>query len=174
LKLYYAISDTPIGKNEQRELALRLLKIAVPVQPPIAFGEHGKPYFVSSERHDQKVMPCFNYSHCEYGAACIVGDSEAGVDIESVRAGIRKASIRPALIRRVCCDNEIELIKSDDDFIRMWVMKEAYAKYTGKGFAQGFRGIDTTALGDCVIKVGGVYIGWYCEKKLDKIRQIML
>jgi phosphopantetheinyl transferase len=149
MTVYYSIGTTPLDKAEQRVEALKLLDLAVPDKPKIAYGEHGKPYFMNSELF-------FNYSHCKFGAVCALGDCENGVDIQEIR------TVRPSLIKRVCCDSEIRSIKSDEDFIRIWVMKEAYSKFTGRGLSEGFRSIDTTAFPEwCVCKIGSVMIGCY-------------
>ena len=139
MKLYYAIYKNANPRD--------LLKIAVPNPPEILRGEHGKPYFKDSDIF-------FNCSHCKFGAACIVADCEVGVDIQEIR------KVKPAVIKRVCTDSEIESIKTDEDFIRIWTMKEAYSKYTGNGFAEGFSTIDTTGWTNFV-KIGNCYISWY-------------
>jgi phosphopantetheinyl transferase len=158
LRLYYAISETP----QPRELARYLLKQATDGRPGvIAYGEHGKPYFKDSDIY-------FNYSHCKYGAACIVANQEIGVDIQELR------TVKPSVIKRVCCDNEIKLIKTDEDFIKIWTMKEAYAKFTGKGFAEGFKSIDTTTFPEkCSYRVGNMLISWYCENPTDAELQLV-
>jgi len=126
------------------------------------FGKYGKPYFENSDIF-------FNYSHCGYGVACVVAKEEVGIDIEHIK------TVRPAVIERVCCENELLLIgkKTDkvgktvydcENFKRIWVMKEAYAKFTGKGFAERLESIDTTKLPKkCSFKVDNCYIGFYCE-----------
>jgi phosphopantetheinyl transferase len=148
MKLYYTISDSPLNKEKQRNLARYLLDCAVPNAPEIIFGVHGKPYFKGSDVF-------FNYSHCDFGAACIVANCEVGVDIQHIK------KVRPSVIQKVCNDFETDLIKSNEDFIKIWTMKEAYAKFTGEGFSRGFRSIDTTKLPECTIKVGRCYISWY-------------
>jgi len=157
LKLYYEIFDSPVDKTTQRMNALRLLDLAVPNKPEIVLGEHGKPYFINSEIH-------FSYSHCEYGVACGIHTAPIGVDIQEIRA------VRPQVLRRVCNDKEIESIKTDEDFIRIWTMKEAYAKFTGKGLAEGFKSIDTTGMS--AVKVKNCYLSWYCEGSVDKVQLI--
>jgi 4'-phosphopantetheinyl transferase len=148
LKLYYVISE--------RFTALDLLKYSIKQEygitelPEIARTKHGKPYFPSSNIK-------FNYSHCKAGVACIVAvGREVGVDIQEIR------KVRPAVIERVCCDNELKQIKTDEDFIRIWTLKEAYSKFTGRGFSEGFKSIDTTTFPDkLVVQKGDVFIAYY-------------
>jgi 4'-phosphopantetheinyl transferase len=160
MRLYYTISK----EISARDLLKRAIdKRAADGRPyVIAYKEHGKPYFVNSDIF-------FNYSHCKYGAACIVANQEVGVDIQDIK------SVRPAVIKRVCNDCEISSIKTDEDFIRIWTMKEAYAKFTGKGFAEGFKSIDTANM--TAVKIGNCYISWYSQNgevpELIEIKDIL-
>jgi len=166
LRLYYTISENAA--------ALKLLDYAleqefnIKKRPEILRGEHGKPYFADCDIK-------FNYSHCKYGVACAVSDCEIGVDIQEIR------KIKPSVIQRVCCDNELEIIKNDEDFIRIWTLKEAYSKYTGKGFAERFKSIDTTKFSpECVFKVGAgvslpsLYIACYATGVTPQLVQVEL
>ena len=157
MNIYFSIFNTPAKQSEQCETALFLLDLALEREFAVKRGEmgeivrnpHGKPYF-----KDASVF--FNYSHCKYGAACAVAKGEVGVDIEYSRRA------RPSVIERVCCDNEIKTIHNSDDFMRIWVQKEAYSKFTGRGFSEGFKSIDTTKFPrDIVFKQGGLYIAGY-------------
>lgn len=154
MNVYFCLSDTPLDKSCQREWAIYLLDYAVlrefgVATPEVVRGEHGKPYFKDSDIF-------FNCSHCKYGVACVVGSEEVGVDIQEIRLA------KPAVIKRVCCVNELALIKNDDDFIKAWVQKEAYAKFTGKGFAESFVMIDTTTFPKgLVFKQDNCYIACY-------------
>jgi len=148
------LSEKALTKSEQREKALSALDYALMREfdmerPEILYSEHGKPYFKDS---DVK----FSYSHCNYGVTCAVSKNEIGVDIERIR------EIKPAVIKRVCCDNELRLIKSNTDFLKIWVQKEAYAKFTGRGFAEGLKSIDTTVLQNShVLEHREFFIGVY-------------
>jgi phosphopantetheinyl transferase len=167
MKLYYHVSETPLGKSRQRELALGLLERGLTEAGAvigtetgteigeILRGEFGKPYLANSDI-------CFNYAHCEYGVACAVGSSEVGVDIQEIRA------VSPAVVRRVCCAGEIREIESggNSDFIKIWVQKEAYAKFTGRGLAEGFARIDTSSFPpERVFRQGNVWIAYYTSLK---------
>ncbi|MCL2071395.1 MAG: 4'-phosphopantetheinyl transferase superfamily protein [Oscillospiraceae bacterium] len=154
-------NDEPLSKEKQRELALHLLDYALLCEfgvKRVQLGEivktgYGKPFFKDSHI-------CFNYSHCKYGAACLVSESEVGIDIESVPT----KAVKPSLIKRVCCDDELKIIKSDEDFIKIWVQKEAYSKFTGKGLGEGFKKTNTTTFPkEFVFKHNNLYIACYCE-----------
>lgn len=92
----------------------------------------GKPKLI----HDFLHM---NLSHCKGLAVAAVGRMPLGVDAETTRR------IPESLMQKVCAPEEIRQIQSEDDhaaaFSRFWTLKEAYAKYTGKGI-----GLDFSAL----------------------------
>ena len=96
---------------------------------PLSRGEHGKPYL--AERPDVH----FNLSHADGIAACLVADTECGVDCERVR------KYRPNVVRRSFSESERELMESlpedgrDMMFTRIWTLKEAYVKALGTGLA---------------------------------------
>ena len=156
MNVYYSLFEEKTDKASQHRLALSLLDYALQKdfgksRGTFRYGEHGKPYF-------EDLDLFMNYSHCEYGVACAVGESEVGVDICEVR------KVRPAVIKRVCCDNELGTVRNDEDFIRVWVMKEAFAKFTGRGLSQGFATVDTSAFpAGMVCRDGNVFVGCYCE-----------
>ena len=164
MNVYFFVSDEPLSKPQQRELALRLLDFALEQEfglkretlGKIVRSKHGKPYFAKRLSQNASAnIPCFNYSHCEYGAACAVAMQEVGVDIQNIK------QVRPSVAKRVCCDNELRIIKTNEDFIRIWTQKEAFAKYTGNGLTEGFARIDTTAFsGNSTFKQGNCYIAW--------------
>lgn len=95
--------------------------------PPIAYGPHGKPYFVGGEG------PFFSLSHCPAGVLCALGDGELGADIQDIARGKK----RPALWGRVCSPGERLALAAAEDpgtlFARFWSLKESYSKYTGEG-----------------------------------------
>lgn len=98
----------------------------------LRYGEYGKPYLVSGELF-------FNLSHCENMMACAVSEREVGVDIQ-------KICYKPRVLKRVCSDKEADAIKTAEDFTRMWVLKESFAKCDGRGLSYGFKDIDIKSL----------------------------
>ncbi|MDR0197216.1 MAG: 4'-phosphopantetheinyl transferase superfamily protein [Oscillospiraceae bacterium] len=157
MKIYLVTSETPLTKSRQRETASRLLDDALLGEfgvrrPEIISDGRGKPRFKDSDIF-------FSVSHCKFGVGCVVSKRETGVDVECFR------KVSPALVKRVCHrENEIPAVKSDADFLRMWVQKEAFAKFTGGGFAEGFSGIDTTKFpASRVFEYGGLFIACYYE-----------
>ncbi len=92
-------------------------------------GEYGKPYF-------ENVPICFSISHSGDIWACLMADFNVGMDIQ-----LYKQLKYEKVARRFFQGNEVEYIKSQgiDTFFQVWIRKEAFVKYTGKGFAhEGF------------------------------------
>ncbi|MBO4589151.1 MAG: 4'-phosphopantetheinyl transferase superfamily protein [Bacteroidales bacterium] len=107
--------------------------------PSIEYAENGKPFLTNyPDLH-------FNLSHCRLYVAVAIHRSPVGVDIECRR------KVTPALIRRVCSDDEqlsISLSKDPDmEFLRLWTRKEAYLKYTGTGIVEPLTDIPPQASG---------------------------
>lgn len=92
-------------------------------------NEYGKPYY------DSSFM--FNISHSKNYICIAVGKSEIGIDIEEER----KFSID--ISKRILGKDE-DLI--DNNLLKNWVIKEAYAKYCAKGLYIDFRTINTNEL----------------------------
>jgi len=97
------------------------------------FGANGKPFL----RDHPGVR--FNLSHCRAAAACVVADSETGVDVQHI------GPVKDNLARRVLTAKEYEAFNEADDpawfFCGIWTVKESYLKKTGQGI-----GVDLTAL----------------------------
>ena len=104
-------------------------------RPVFGYGEHGKPFIIGHpDIH-------FNVSHCREGVICVVSDRPVGVDIESIR------EYRESLVRYTMNDREVQQIERaehpDVEFIRLWTMKEAVLKLSGKGIVDNMKGVLT-------------------------------
>lgn len=105
-------------------------------------GETGKPYL--------KNLPFeFNISHTSNAVACAVSQTQVGVDVQ------KKVSEYESVMRRVYCENEIDLISNSknavDDFTRLWTLKESYVKCIGTGISDIISKYDFST----VVKNGG-------------------
>lgn len=112
-------------------------------------GRFGKPYIIGSDLQ-------FSISHTS-GAVCAAFSDmgEVGADIER-----KDRRINERLYDRVLSTQEKSLVKSREDFLRIWVSKEAFLKRLGTGIADDLRGADTTLLRDtAVIDCGGYLVG---------------
>jgi 4'-phosphopantetheinyl transferase len=115
------------------------------------YGTHGKPFLEDfPDIH-------FNISHASGAIICAVSDRPVGVDIE------KKRKINRRIINKYFTESESNYVFSenyhqDERFTRIWTMKEAYVKYTGKGMHQSFDTFD-------VFKIQGLitflYQGYY-------------
>ena len=101
--------------------------------PLFQYDENGKPHLSNYPSLH------FNISHCKKAVAVVLHHAEVGIDIECRR------SVSQALMERVCCAEELSLIRSSADaeleFIRLWTRKEALLKCTGVGIREDLRGI---------------------------------
>lgn len=91
----------------------------------IVYGDWGKPSIA------EKKEVQFNISHSGVWVACALGQKEVGLDVERVcpiKRGYTRFLLSP--------EEKIFLQKGGDlenGLFRLWVLKESYCKYTGKG-----------------------------------------
>lgn len=106
------------------------------------YREDGKPWF------PQLPGVQFSLSHCRGLAAVLLSRYVCGVDAEGPRP------VRPAVIRRAYAPQEARAIGAAADpdalYIRLWTLKEAYAKATGTGIACDLRALCFSLEGDAV------------------------
>lgn len=103
--------------------------------PVFGYGEHGKPFIVGHpDIH-------FNFSHCREAVICVVSNRPVGVDVESIR------EYRDSLVRYTMNDQEVQQIeraeRPDVEFIRLWTMKEAVLKLSGRGIVDDLKHVLT-------------------------------
>ena len=103
--------------------------------PVFEYGEHGKPFIVGHpDIH-------FNFSHCREAVICVVSNRPVGVDVESIR------EYRDSLVRYTMNDQEVQQIeraeRPDVEFIRLWTMKEAVLKLSGRGIVDDLKHVLT-------------------------------
>ena len=87
-----------------------------------AVNTHGKPYF-TEDIH-------FSISHSGEYVAIAFNDDEIGIDIE------KKKQINRKLLNKAASKTEsinFNFENFDDEFLKMWTIKEAYFKYIGTG-----------------------------------------
>jgi len=114
-------------------------------------GPHGKPYFSDPEL--EGIF--FSRSHSKGHEVLCFSDGEIGIDCENTKArqGIEESYINIA--RRCFTEDEMEYTgDSLERFFEIWTAKEAYMKYTGRGFAEGFRDFSTLSMPDVSIETG--------------------
>lgn len=142
--IYFCEMQQELKKNVevQRAAARKLLLLGLQQEyamaklPDISLEDSGKPFF------PEYPDICFNYSHCKAGILCGISGRRIGVDVETVR------EYRENLAKRVCHPQELLFLDEEDDkastFIKLWVLKEAYTKYTGQGLRMDLRSLAFT------------------------------
>lgn len=89
----------------------------------LEYNEYGKPYL----KNNDKIF--FNIAHTKSVVACVISDTEVGIDVEEVRA------YNESVAKKILSDEEFEKVKEDKDFIKYWTIKEAVCKCEGTGIA---------------------------------------
>lgn len=162
------------GEN-QHEAAWKLLKFALLKEYDIDINtctvvenKWGKPGFAKYPSIH------FSLSHCKKIAACIIADTEVGIDAELVG---RNCSDR--VIRRVLTDEEYERIinmcrsKTDmsAEFLKYWTLKECYGKAIGRGLSYDLKSVGFRINDDKIIcnADGYKFKQQWIKKDADKI-----
>ena len=104
-------------------LLQRLIKEEYGITEPPVFREleNGKPVIIGHEDIH------FNMSHCKYAVACAVSNEPVGIDVERIQE-----KVNDDLAKYVLSDDELKDI-TPLKFTRLWTMKEAVVKLTGRG-----------------------------------------
>lgn len=92
----------------------------------VQFEEKGKPFIPNSDIH-------FNVSNTNGAVILIINDAPIGVDLERIRKP------REIIYNRVFCQEEIDSIKSAEDFTKLWTRKESVVKLFGGGISMGLK-----------------------------------
>jgi 4'-phosphopantetheinyl transferase len=123
--MIYILEQRENNRAAAYELLRRGLREEYGIGGEVAFvrGRHGKPYLAGYPHI------FFNLSHCRAGAACVISDREAGIDMQDIRPFSQRAA------RRVCTEAELKQLADAPDpdrlFGRLWCIKEAYIKLHG-------------------------------------------
>ena len=114
-------------------------------------GPHGKPYF----KDPGLKGVFFSRSHSKGHEVLCFSDAEVGIDCEDTEArpGIKERY--KGIAGRYFTEDEQEYIgDSLFRFFEIWTAKEAYMKYTGRGFSEGFRTFSALDAPGVVIESG--------------------
>lgn len=138
-----AIADLPPQRREKamafkserdRRLSVAVYRLlcealrqefAISEPPVFGYRQGGKPFLADwPEIH-------FSLSHCRQAAACAIGLSPVGVDVETIRP------FSEELARRVLNADELHSVVTSANpsaaFTRLWTMKESLLKLSGEG-----------------------------------------
>jgi len=138
-----------------KESGLSVPVSSMPDKAKIRKGPHGKPYLQDSVF--QGVF--FSRSHSKGHEVVCFSDGEIGIDCENTEARPGIESRYLDIAERCFTEDEKEyLLGSADDaiarFFEIWTAKEAYMKYTGKGFSEGFQSFSALNAPGVVIETG--------------------
>jgi len=129
------------------------LKEEYGIEEAVDFGynENGKP-FLKDYPHIH-----FNLSHCKKAAACVVSDTEVGVDVQDIRPVTGKVA------KRVLTEAEYGKLKAaqdpDEYFCGIWTVKESFLKRTGQGIRADLSKISADGITDKTVYRGD---GYFC------------
>lgn len=131
--LYLAKSITEPHKNS-RGLLMRCLQDYTKgacINAEVSENKFGKPYF-------ENVPVKFSISHTGNLWGCIMSYSDVGLDLQEIKKNVKAEK----LAGRFFSEDEYEYVRNNDiyGFFRVWTVKEAYVKYTGRGlFGEGMK-----------------------------------
>ena len=147
------VSTKQVPRSEQRSHAHLLLKLCLKEygvdydfgKTPVTFGEHGKPSL--SEHPGLR----YNISHADGIAAAMVSEYECGIDCERIRPS------RTSVFRRCYSEPERRAVEEAPEaerdllFFRLWTLKEAFVKASGKGLLFPLRNAEFMLDGEKII-----------------------
>jgi len=116
--------------------------------PPICLTDRGKPYFAEGGWH-------FSISHTPKHVFCCLCRENVGIDAEETD---RVAPEKTAYFS----PRERSLLENADDrnqaFLRLWVLKEAYAKLTGRGLGSYLKETNFSPTDTRITEIGGCFV----------------
>lgn len=112
-------------------------------------GSYGKPYLKNSGLF-------FSMSHTNGAIATAFSeDGEIGVDVEK-----KSRVINERMFERALSEDERKTAKTSEDFLDLWVRKEAFLKRLGIGITRDLRTVSAESLPDTVsIDCGEYFVG---------------
>ena len=116
--------------------------------PGIAVTALGKPYFPGSSWH-------FSISHTKNHAFCVLSRENIGLDAEETGRRVSEN-----LISRYLSPSERGRLgaSSQDAALRLWVLKEAEGKRTGKGIGDWMKNTDFDPYCHKIQEIDGCYV----------------
>ena len=137
------------GHEVGRELLAKLYEQATGQSlPPIAVTPQGKPYFLDGNWH-------FSISHTKNFAFCALSRKNIGLDAEE-----KGRKVSPAMLEKFTSHEEKGRLGTDpeDAFLRLWVLKEAQSKLTGRGMGNWLKNTDFDPSDPRIQEINGCYV----------------
>lgn len=149
----YTLAWTRLDGQSGHEAGLRLLEKLYREKtgedlPQIARTGAGKPYFLDSHWH-------FSISHTKNHAFCVLSRGNLGLDAEEMG---RKVGEK--LVGRFLSEPERRRLGAENDAgaLRLWVLKEALAKQTGRGIGNWLKETDFDPNDERITMIDGCYV----------------
>lgn len=116
--------------------------------PAIAVTPRGKPHFTEGDWH-------FSISHTKNFVFCALSNQNIGLDAEE-----KGRKVPPAMMENFASDTEKSRLGTDpqDAFLRLWVLKEADAKLTGRGMGNWMKNTDFDPFDPRIREINGCYV----------------
>lgn len=121
--------------------------------PAIQRTPQGKPYFLQSPLH-------FSISHSKNHVFCCLCKENVGMDAEEM-----DRPVAPAVALRFCSEAERLRIQTPGDLLRLWVLKESYAKLTGRGLGNYLLETDFSPMDPRIQIIDGCYVAMITESE---------
>jgi 4'-phosphopantetheinyl transferase len=142
---------TRLDGKDGHDAAYALLEqlVGTPL-PPIRRTELGKPYFADGGPH-------FSISHTTNHAFCCVSERNIGIDAEEIgrRVNLRLANKILSVGEKALFDTAMD---KQDCLLRLWVLKESYAKLTGRGIGNHLKSTDFSPDDPRIQIIDGCYV----------------
>ena len=129
--------------------------------PEIARTPQGKPYFPHDDHY-------FSISHTHTHAFCCLHTQPVGIDAEPcgrpVNLALAQRYFSPA--------EQTQLAASADPnrtFLRLWVLKESYAKLTGKGIGNYLKSTNFSETSQLIQEIDGHYVSVLTENDCKEL-----
>ncbi len=147
MELLWTRLDGNNGHQAGREL---LAKLCGGQLPEICYTDRGKPYFADKSLH-------FSISHTKNHVFCAVSHRNIGIDAEEadrkVRLSLADAQLSPTEKARFDAAED-----KSAALLRLWVLKESYAKLTGRGLGSYLKETDFDPADPRVQIIDGCYV----------------
>lgn len=158
MKLKWKRLGNQSGHEAGRELLAALFREETGEDlPPILIAAQGKPYFEAGDWH-------FSVSHTDRHAFCVLSRHNIGIDAEEMGRKIHRR-----IAGRYLSDKEQKRLEKAADFdaalLRIWVLKEALAKLTGRGIGNWLKNTDFDQEDKRIACIDGCFVAILEEEK---------
>ena len=151
MKLAWKRLDGQSGHEAGRQLLASLFfEETGREMPQISYTDNGKPYFLDEDWH-------FSVSHTPSHVFCCLSNENVGIDGEET-----DRNIDPRIAGRYLSEKEQKRLENAPDqraaLLRLWVLKEAYVKLTGRGIGNWLRETDFDPEDPRVTVIDGCFV----------------